>query len=90
MGVSVDLPVSFQWRAEEEREERGSDSEAKAKRKCGMSVCECVEERQGHACKETIPVMVEEECESCSCEAEEQVQGEVKKEASSSFNHKFI
>lgn len=38
--MSVDLPVSFQWRAEEEREETGSVSEAKAKRKYGMFVCE--------------------------------------------------
>lgn len=29
--VSMDLPVSFQWRAEEEREETGSESEAKSK-----------------------------------------------------------
>lgn len=72
VGVSVDLPVSFQWRAEEEREETGSDSEAKAKRKCGMFVCECQRKTERLTRKETILVIVEEECESCSCEQDVQ------------------
>ncbi len=86
-GVSLDLPVSFQWRAEEEREETGSDS--KAKRKCGMFVCECQRQTEKNTREETIAVIVEEECESCSCETEQEVQAAAKR-GFVLFNHEFI
>ncbi|KAI3372917.1 hypothetical protein L3Q82_023365 [Scortum barcoo] len=57
VGVSRDLPVSFQRRAEEEREGRRSHSEAKSKEE--VRGCSCVSVRERHT--ETIPAIVDEE-----------------------------